>query len=543
MANQWHAFEPTQFFPAPIQGAVTTLNSAFTSLASATKVVEKALQVLEGLAATASTNPVEAALRTLVGQIDEYLQGVLGGTQVHAIIIPIKKRKNVRTGHELEHYADFFSSTADPAYAFVQGTQSATTSTRLFWRTLSESVRDPGDSAKPDFPSTYAVAGACVLAGAETLSELQVPFQLFENLFASNQRISPSASTLPVVKNLKITTAALNGGTGVVLRWDPLSPVMNVPRFTSDTIVAKEIFVVRVSGPFTRGFFTWKDLFTIEPTDDPNDLQVKENARVVARIRNTGLVTGYTDSTNLLDPKETYYFTTCVRYTIAGEVQPMGEFSNCVRALRTQPAPSSRMATPPDWMATPTLVEMFPPLNAVINQVRLGISRLDSRTTSNTGVQQLISQTVTQIGQLVAQWEATVAQTTAVTEKLQLLTAAGTPSGLYSTVIVSPEGGIDAWMVELARRLNDSSDASRPEFSADSVVTGFVVVAGAPRLPDLSALIALLRLFFGNHPKSPLADVVRQMDGTPAPERTAAAPTAPRRGFDPAMNPSKRPTC
>lgn len=542
MPSNWHTFEPTQFFPAPIQGAATALNSAFTSLTAATKVVEKALKILERLSATASTNPVEAALRVAVSQIDEFVAGVLGNTQVHAIIIPIRKRRGGSTSHEIGHYTDLLRGTSDPAYSFLNDAQSATASTKLFWRTLSESARDPGDPSKPDFPSTYAVAGACVIAGAETLADLQVPFQLFESLFTSNQRLGASANTLPVVKDLTVMPAALSGGTGVVLRWSPLAPVSNIPLFTSDTIVAKEIFIIRTSEPFTSGFFSWRDMFIREPADDITDLPVKGESRVIARIRNTGLVKGYTDSTNLLDPKKTYYFTTCVRYTINNEVQPMGQFSNTVRVVRNAPSPSSRRATPPDWMATPTLIDMFPPLAQVINQIRLGVSRLGAQTSSNTGVQQLMQQTITQISSLVAQWEATVAQVSAATEKLQLLTAAATPAGLYSTVITSNDGGIDGWLLELARRLNDPTDDTKPEFSSESVVTGFVVLAGAPRLPDLSALIALLRLFFGDHPKGPLYDAVVAMDN-PAAAPGSVPVRSPVLGFDPAMNPSRRPVC
>lgn len=543
MANKWHSFEPTQFFPAPIQQAATALDTAFSTIGKTTAVVEKALKLAQALSRTAATNPVEAALRTALGQIDGYIEGILGNTQCHAIVIPIRKQVVRRTPSQMARLDDFLSPT-EPAAAFVQEALIGKAGPGVFYRTLVESVADTGDINRPDFPADYAVVGACVLAGAETLSDLQVPFQLFSTLFVGNQRIAPSANTLPVVQGLRVTPAALRGGTGVVLRWSPLSPIANVPLFSDDVIVAKEIFLVRTSMPFQQGFLSWDDLFDgVQPQEDASDLQEKNESKVIARLRNHGAVVSYTDTSNLLDPKKTYYYAACVRYTVNGIVQPMGALSNVVRVTREQPSPSTRQATPPDWIATPTLMAMFPPLNQAVNRIRLGISRLGSITTSNTGAQQLLQQTITQISRLIAQWEDTITQVNEATSKLQALTASATPSGMYSTVITKSSGGMDAWMAELARRMSDTTDASRPQLSDQSMVIGFVIVAGAPRLPDLSALLALLQLFFGSHPKNPLFTTIAQFDGNPATPASTPATGAPILGYDDALNPSTTPTC
>ncbi len=541
MANSWHSFEPTQFFPAPIQRAVAAIDTAFGAVAKATGVVEKALKLASKLAKTASTNPVETVLRTAVNQIDGYIEGILGNTQCHAIVIPIRKQVQRRTAVQAGGLDDHLSAN-EPAAAFVQNALIGTAGPGVFYRTLIESVGDAGDINRPDFPADYAVVGACVLAGAESLADLQVPFRLFSSLFVGNQRIAPSANTLPVVKGLRVTPAALRGGTGVVLRWEALAPVYNVPLFSDDVIIAKEIFLIRTSAPFTTGWTSWGDLFNdVEPGD--TGLPEKGESKVIARLRNHGAVVGYTDTDNLLDPKKTYYYAACVRYTVDNVIQPMGVLSNVVRVTRTNPSPSTRQATPPDWIATPTLMAMFPPLHEVVNQVRLGISRLGSFTTSNTGAQQLLNQTISQIQRLVAQWEATVAQTTEVTDRLQALTSSAAPSGMYATVISKSTGGMDGWLAELARRMSDTTDTSRPQLSDQSMVVGFVLVAGAPRLPDLSAILALLQLFFGSHPKNPLFDVLRTLDGAPGAPVTVPAVPAPILGYDDALNPSTTPTC
>lgn len=114
---------------------------------------------------------------------------------------------------------------------------------------------------------------------------------------------------------------------------------------------------------------------------------------------------------------------------------------------------------------------------------------------------------------------------------------------MYATVITNPSGGINGWLSELAQRMSDTTDPSRPQLSDQSLVLGFVVVAGAPRLPDLSAMTALFNMFFGSHPKNPLFDILQTMDGKPAPAPTTPAAPAPILGYDPALNPSTTPTC
>jgi hypothetical protein len=537
MAN-WYSFEPTQFFPEPLQRAVAGLNTAFKTAEKAGKAVEIALRLAAQFSAQASQNPVEAALRTAVDQIDQFVQGIVGNTQCHAIVIPIRKKALRRSGSSPMSRLDEWLTPGEPAYAWVSRAKTSTAGPEMFYRTLVESVGDAGDINRPDFPSNYAVVGACVLAGAETLQDLQVPVRLFTTLFTGNQRIAPAATLLPTVQNLKVTPAALRGGVGVHLRWTPVPPVNNAPLFSDDTVVAKEIFLVRTSRPFQQGFLTWDDLFNGEQPGD-SGLLTKGDTQVIARLQNHGFVTAYVDTKNLLDPKKTYYFAACVRYTINGVVQPMGALSNVVRVIRKQAAPSSRQATPPDWIATPTLMQLFPPLNEAVNKIRLGIARLGTRTTSNSGAQQLLEQTIVQLQRLIAQWEKTVSEVQDVTERLQAITASGTPSGMYSTVIAQGRGGVNGWMAELAKRLS-AEDA--PALSDQSMVIGFVVLAGAPRLPDLSPILALLEMFFGNNPSNPLLTILQDLDGNPAVVRGVTA-SAPILGYDDALTPSTEPTC
>lgn len=541
MAERWHTFEPTQFFPDPLQRAVSALDKAYGAIEKAAGVVEKALRVSQKLAKKAAVNPAEVALRKIAAEVDRFIVGLDTNTTAHAIVIPIRKKVIRRTkgGSGIE---DFLNPN-EPAYAYVQRAKTAGGGTGVFYTTLVESMADTGDVCRPMFPPDYAVTGACVLAGAETLQDLNVPLRLFTTLFTGNLRSPPGGASAPVVRNLKVMSAPVPGGIGAVLRWDPLPPVNTLPRLTGERIVAEEIFLIRVRQDFTRGWFTWADLFTAEPLDDMSDLQDKGDVKVVARIRNNGFVVSYTDTKNLLGDKDTYYYTACVRYSVNNEVQPMGTLSNVARVTRVGPQPSSRLAVPPDWYATKSLSELFPPLHEAINLVRLEAARLGSRTTTNSGLQQMIEQTISQIQRLVQQYKATIESTKEITERLQTLTAEESPASLHATTITRSRGGMDAWLAELARRLSDTTDESTPSISEDAVVIGFVIVAGAPRLPDLSALIALFELFFGRHQRNPLNNVLNDNLAPDGGQGQIPAVNRPVLGYTDAMLPSETPTC
>lgn len=542
----WHSFEPSRVFPTPLLRAVQSFSAATSAVTRAGQVTSKALGLTSRLVARASQSPAEAAIRTALSEVDRFIQELVSGTQAHMIVIPLRKRVFVapRKG-AIEAIEDFVDPDED-AMTLIQQAKSAVSGPPMFFRTLAESVGDAGDAARPQFPATYATAGVCLLAGAETLSDLNVPVRLFTSLFGGNVRLPPASNVLPVVQNVRVIPIASRGGVGVVIRWDPLSAVRTVPLYIDDAILAKEIFVIRVEGAANARGTAWDDLFPgVTPGGDPTAKPSNSVAKVVARIPNHGFVVSYTETEDLLDPEKTYFYTTSVRYEVNGDIQPMGPLSNFVRVTRSQPAPTSSRGVPPDWIATGSLIQLIPPLNEVVGRLRLGMSRVGSRTVSNAGPLQMVQQTVRQLERTIQQWEDTNRELSTLSDRLQSITASGNATtGIYATVISKTSGGVPAWLAELSRRLSDDTDDSRPELSDQASVIGVVILAGAPRLPDLSAFLALLNLLFGDKPSNPLLTVLRQINGNPAePASTQTATNGQVLGYDAAMRPSPLPTC
>ena len=126
-------------------------------------------------------------------------------------------------------------------------------------------------------------------------------------------------------------------------------------------------------------------------------------------------------------------------------------------------------------------------------------------------------------------------------------------NGIYISV---DSGGIKSWMSELAKRLSDPTDTSRPPFDTGSeLVAGIVIVAGSPSPEKLAPITALLTLLFGGSADNPLLSAINSieqlaatasaisfnsgMQPGPATESTSAAPS----GFDATMTPSTNPVC
>lgn len=541
---KWHQLEPAQLFPEPIQRAVAAVEDVVGTVTAATDLTARALRQVTRFAALTSTNPIETAVRSVVAELERVLSGITGESQVHAVLIPIRKKieRNTKAPSEVLSWLTI----DEPAYAFVNKARQATGGSSVFFRTLCETLQDEGDLARPLYGEDYAVAGAVVLAGAETLSDLTVPFRLFTTLLTGNLRTSPApAGVLPTVQNLRVTPMTLNSGTGLALNWSPVPPISTAPLFTDERIFAREIFLIKVSAPLTRGWYSWDDLFTEQPPADESALPASATAKVIARIRNHGFVVSH------VAPDEgsvDCHFVACVRYSLDRDdttTLHMGPLSNAVRMTRTRPAPSTRKAVPPDWIASPSLIALFPPLNDAVQYVRMAIAQLGAQTTVNSGGQQMLTSVVEQLTRQVAQWESTLAGLTDVTARLTALTALKPPGGLYATTITKSSGGTDAWMAELSRRLADTTDDSRPEFSDDAMVLGYVVLAGAPRLPDLQPLIALFELLFGKRDKTPLQRALDDLDAVNAPLPPTPAPPAPGavRGYTDNLEPSTTPTC
>jgi len=564
MAENWTTFGLDNLIPdgvTEIVEAVTTVTGTLNELLTLTKAT---LEIVKTFASAASSNPVEEILRAAIDEIERFIDGLTQQTAAHAIMIPIQKRpfgieapdvdRGTPTADELLDEGDFNGTPGFDTISFVNETNAAVGGNAGFWGALSSSLDDQGDNNKPNFPPNFAVAGVCIVFGAEDYKDLQRNFTVFEQVFDMGNRANLSANTRPTAQNVRVRTLPLTQSSpariGVQIDWATIPLVIGFPLYSTEVAVPTEIFVVRSTDNRFREQFAWSQAFSREPQNSQSDLQEEGANKVIARITNDGFVTRYIDDDESLVANQVYYYGICIRYSIDDEVQPMGNFSNIVRARFERPQ-GTRNSVQPDWWGTPSLIALFPGLEGLINTVRLEIARLGSRTTSNSGASAVIDQTLNQINLLIEQGQALLSAIDDTANKLSALTQVELQAATSSTIITVNEGGMSRWMGDLATRLSDESDPTRPPFEDSDLVAGIVIVAGAPTLPNLQPFIDLLSLFFGSDEDNPILDAIAAVevstrdaetlvfgaDMSPSRESDPVTNTPPRTVFDPTMIP------
>lgn len=545
----WTSVQLNPPFADEILAASNSVSDALSAVNDFLGIIKELLELARALSFDISANPIEEAIRLLIAEIDRFLAGLLQSTRVHAIFIPIQKvpltpaqlrgQQVVQTlidpdVNEDDRYDSFDEMLEENAFSgatevdetlidFIDNSPSATAGNRGFWRVLAESTRDIGDGNRPTFTPDFAVAGTTLVFGSTDMAELYRIFELIGSLLALGARSDLSGRTNITVQNLRALALPITvpedennpASIGVSLTWDKLGPAITFPAFSSDQQVVVEYLVIRSTSPQLREAYTWSQVFSRQPSFvDTSDLPEEGNSKVIARIPNDGFVTGYLDEDPELIEGAVYYYSVVARIEVNVDadfetdvILPISNLSNVVRIEVRRPG-DSKGGEPPDWIGTPSLASLFPALEALINQIRLALSQLGSFSLSGPNI---LDEIISQIEGLVTRSEQVVAILNEINNRLAALLTSDV-SGIYATTFSVPVGGIDGWLGELARRLSDPADNTRPPFDNNELVAGVVVVGGAPTLPALDPLLSLLELFFGGSSSNTLLSTINEID-------------------------------
>jgi len=536
MAN-WKKLSTNKLAPPALQKILLGVEKTNAAFKTALRVTQAKLHIAKVFARIAAANPVEAALRTALQEIEDFLTGLAANTAAHAIMIPIQKQytgidflesfdrfslESVfdKVANEGSYTRDVLRTNTPATISFINHATNATGGNHGYWRTFMLSLYDTGDAARPLFPPNYAVAGVSVIMGANSLSLLMPLMDIFNQLLFMGTRGSLSSRILPMPRNLRGLVIPMpdKQELGVQLDWDPIPLVILRPGFTSEQFQVKNILVIRSVDPNLRQRFGWAQNFDFIPsvlTDaDPTvkDWEIDPDAetQVIAQLKNTGFVFRYVDRVPLKEGRA-YYYALAVIYTLGGVLQPVSNLSNVETIYYNGRARPSSRGEPPDWFMTPTAVQLFPVLYSIIGEAKIFISKMLARTTSNNGVVNLILQLIAQVDLLLIEARRISFLLNQLANRIKLLSTMET-AGVRTTNIEVPAGGIQAWGAELARRLADESDPSRPPYDHNELCAGFIIVAGAPRLPELRAFRELLSLFFGDDKPTSLREVLEILD-------------------------------
>jgi len=226
----------------------------------------------------------------------------------------------------------------------------------------------------------------------------------------------------------------------------------------------------------------------------------------------SGRNTAYLDTDASLKPATPVYYFIAWECTVKenGETVtlPFDKLSNVSKVAVTSPA-APQTGSAPNWVATDSAISAFPSLD---NAAR----RLIAET------QVLLKPSASPLSRIDAALkiskDATArlsARSTELIDDVKRLTAALSAPipAVYVTQMSSATGGTAFLLAELAKRLGDTSDPSRPPFDNGEYVIGVCFVAGAPRLADLAKVIAFFKALFGPaNAANPLLGLLASID-------------------------------
>ena len=572
--RKWETLNLQATFPPELTEVSNAITQVTSTLSEALTTAREALNIARQLVSLVEGNPVETAIRLVLDEIEKLLLDLLNNSlTVHLIGIPFQKRNlgiapdlsfQTNRGEFIPRFRNLLDSGAfanrnastipNGVVNFIDNASRASGGVQGFWKTFMLSLKDEGDLNRPQFNNGYAVAGLCIVAGGTDITTLIPNIRLLERLFRLNQRTDLAAGTRPTPPVIQArVVGCINSTSGVAsisVTWPRVLPLRNSPQYTTSVYKIQDIFLIRSTDSSFRGKFEWSDVFNREPNDERSDLQTEGETSVVARIANDGFVAGHIDLGVSVGASDVYYYAIALRYSVNDVVQPMSNFSNCVRVdLRSAVfSRASALSTPPDWISAGGLFSSIPLITDVVNTVLGALNFLRTRSFSNTGIAATITALINQLDNLITTIEGIIEIINDLNAKIAAILTASVSASLAITLIDVPTGGMDAWSAELAKRLSDDSDSSKPQFNPTDLVTGLVLVAGAPTFGQIEPFIKILEMLFSN-----AADAV--LDAIKSLEREAAPPATPpvlgpalttpvsKAGLDATLRPSNNPVC
>lgn len=523
MANNWEAIDLKHFLPPAIPEAVSDL----------TRIIDEFLTVYRVGITTAraflsSLDHGEVdVLQLLIQALTDLVEGFLQAGKIHVLFVPIPKMLPpvlnqaatvpptlddiaFELGFDFRETAIVFSSGANEAYSDMLAQRAGNAA---FFRTFVDSISDPLDVNRPQYINPGdAVAMTVLLVGAPSFSQLVEVASSFNRLFRPSTNMDLTSRMVPVPQGLRAKVIGLPAAQriGVRLDWSVPAPVFTSPYFPAVTTRVVKYAVIRstdarVASSATNvlDFFSTKDLVEGLTSDDST-----KSSKVIAV--GSGANSNFVDDDPTLDRTKTYFY--CVAWQIqvdengATKTLPFDRVSNVAKTfIRVAPA---GQAQPPNWTAYGSAIDIAPEfavtVRTLLEELKTFSDRLRSPASATSSVLQLVEKNADEFGKRLDDLNARIKRLAAVLNEPM--------PGLYSTSMTGLGG--NAFLIgELAARIQDKTDPNRPPFDDNEYVMGICLVAGGPRMADITPAINFFKQFFGApDPQAPLLRILTAMD-------------------------------
>ncbi len=510
--TQWNVIDADGLIPADLVAAV---KGAARLTTGAIQTMQDSIDAVISVPSLPDLpDPASIAASAIV----EALDALVTGTKAHVALIPISKvipgqppPRAPATIVDLQAWLNIkLGPTIGTAEAY-QALVSGIGGNAGFYRAFLESLFDTGDLNRPQFVNqSDAVTMTVIMAGAASYASAAHAASVIDQL------VRPTGSgggaggrVLPVPQGViaRPVAAASGGRLAVQISWDPPQGVIALPYFPGLTMAVRRYAVIRVTKSTATSIRGVLDLF---PTQGLAEGMSAANAVVVAV--GSGLNSKFLDQDPPSDPTTPLYY--CVAWEVdviepSGTVtMPFDQVSGVAKVAATSPPPTPS-GSPPDWQSVGAAMDVFPGLSDMIRRV---LAQLESLVEGRPNPTSRLKTAMKDAVNMAQRLSARAGDLLVDVDRLQASLSRPLPS-LHAIQLTSGTGGNAFLAAEFARRLGDLSDPARPPFDAGEYVCGVCVVAGAPRLADLTPVIALFGSLVGPaDDANPLVSVLTAID-------------------------------
>lgn len=493
--SDWNTINPNQLLPSALMSAVQSATGALAGLFSS---LSSGLSLVSTLSLPSPPNPTEAVIKAILNT----LKGLLDGARIHVLTVPITKTFPVPTSAALPptlgDLQDALNIALGPANTIAADAYTTLINSSGgnagFYNAFATSLMDPLDPNRPSYDNASdAVVMAVLLVGASRYAEITSAASTLDQLTRPKGGNGLAARTIPIPQNMtaKVVTTSVKPGIGVKVSWDAPTGAFTSPYFPGVSATVSKYAIIRSTD---GGAASARSVLNFFSTQSLTEGMTSGNATVISI--GDGKTSSFLDTAVKLDPKIPVYY--CVAWQCTGTeadttfTMPYDRVSNVAKVVATAPAPP-QTGKSPDWVATPNALGVFPILAKATASL---LAQTQSALSPSSGSNKRLSNALKLAQGSAARLSARSTELLHDVQSLQTSLSRPIPS-MYVTQMSSSSGGNAFLMSELARRLQDTSDGSRPPFDNGEYVCGICLVAGAPRLADLANILTFFNALFG----------------------------------------------
>lgn len=506
----WKAFEVPQV-PPILTGAVSALDTVSSTATSVLGIVKGLVEVLAKLE-LARLDAGQLVIKASLTAIENAINSLLTDAGVYVLFVPPRKKLIIPAVVQAAMEKAGLTSLPSPPLstelfalegklspaevAHLKEARGATGGNLGFIRTVVESLTDIGDANRPQPKDTDHVVGLYIVGGADQFPDATRFTNLLSAVMgAGKPEVVLAAVGLPVPQNVRARQVA----GGVNVEWAAQKPLVPQVAFGTAALVEK-VAIIRSQNPELLSAGSVQELFNTTNLTPGLVSGVADEAFEVAAVLDYTFLApprSWVD-TATLDQSKSYYYAASFSLKMGsaaelsaggGQSEGFGRLSNAVKFV-PKVTPSRTVAgTPPDWLRTPSVLELIPDLAGAVRLLSAQVNTLGG---SSLGFGDMLKSYVKYLEAEILAYQMSVSR---ITKMLSRLTAGGgAMPGAYVRSF-SGEGGVPYLMSDV---LNSFNETNAPPFTrGQEFVAGVVVLAYAPSAAALAPVQAALNLLFG----------------------------------------------